>query len=221
MEKYGSIAIIAAVVFFIIGGIAWSIYANKKRREAILATAESMGLTFFKDGDQALLSHFSSFKLFNQGRGRKMKNLIQGDSGEVKIAIFDYQYTTGGGKNSHTFNQSVVSLQSPELVCPDFTMRPEGLFDKVGSALGFQDIDFDSHPKFSKLFVLQSSNEEAIRNYFSPQLLEFFESKKGVSVEAQPGSMFFYRSGKRIKPDQIKDNLAQAYEIFGMMVDNA
>ena len=95
------------------------------------------------------------------------------------------------------------------------------MFDKVGSALGFQDIDFDSHPKFSKLFVLQSSHEEAIRNYFSPQLLEFFESRKGVSVEAQPGSMFFYRSGKRIKPDQIKDNLAQAYEIFGMMVDNA
>ena len=81
-------------------------------------------------------------------------------------------------------------------------MRPEGFFDKIGSALGFQDIDFESHPLFSKSFVLQSSNEEAIRQYFMPSLLEFFESKAGISVEAQSGKMFFYRTGRCIKPAQ-------------------
>ena len=99
-------------------------------------------------------------------------------------------------------------------------MRPENIFDKVGSALGFQDIDFDSHPNFSRTFVLKSSNEAAIRSYFRPALLEFFETKQGVSVEAESGMMFFFRPGLRVKPAELKDLLSQAYEVFGYMVDN-
>lgn len=219
MENLLPFVIFGGIAVLILGGIAYSMYAAKKRREDMLETAEALGLTFFPDGDASLLNRLSQFKLFNQGRGKKMKNLIQGDSGEVKIAIFDYQYTTGSGKNSSTHLQSVVALQSDALICPDFSMRPEGMFDKIGSALGFQDIDFESHPTFSNSFVLQSSNEEAIRKYFQPSLLEFFESKPGISVEAQSGTMFFYRTRQRIKPNEIKDNLAQAYEVFGVMID--
>ena len=209
-------------VFFTLVASGWiySLYANKKRREDLQASADELGLTFFPEGDDALFDRLSAFRLFGMGRGRRMKNLIQGDSGEVRIAIFDYQYTTGSGKNSQTHHLSIASLQSSQLNCPDFTMRPEGFFDKIGSALGFQDIDFESQPQFSKLFVLQSSNEEAVRKYFRPALLEFFETKPGISVEAQPGMMFFYRPRKRIKPHEIKDLLAQAYEVFGHMVDS-
>lgn len=219
MEDYLPFVIMGGVILLIIGGITWSIMAEKKRREALEATAEEMGLSYFKDGDQQLLDRLSSFKLFNQGRSRKMKNLIQGDSGEVHIAIFDYQYTVGSGKNQSTYNQSVATIQSAELVCPDFLMRPEGFFDKIGGAMGFQDIDFDSHPNFSKLFVLQGSSEENVRAYFTPKLLEFFETKQGITVEANTGVMFFYRPNKRVKPDEIKDLLGQAYEVFGVMTD--
>ena len=182
--------------------------------------AEEMGLTFYPNGDAELLNRLSVFKLFNRGRGRKMKNLIQGDSGEVNIAIFDYQFTTGGGKNSTTHVQSIVALKSSQLSFPDFTMRPEGMLDKIGSALGFQDINFEEHPMFSQSFVLQGSDEEAIRKYFNQNVLDFFASKPGISVEAQGNSLFFYRARTQIKPDQIKDNLAQAYEVFGVLVDH-
>jgi len=202
------------------GGAMWySHRMAKKRREAFIETAEEMGLQSYPDGDPELMNRFAGFKLFSQGRGRRMKNVVQGDSGEVKIAIFDYQYTTGSGKQSRTHYQSIVSLQSREIQCPDFTMRPEGMFDKIGSKMGFQDIDFDTHPEFSKMFVLKSSNEPAIREYFKPPLLEFFESKKGISVEAGDGALFFYRPSKKIKAEEIKDYLGQAYEVYGAMVD--
>jgi hypothetical protein len=210
-----------AVLVLIVGGIIWSIVAEKKRREALMETADQMGLTFFKEGDPDLLSQLSSFKLFSQGRARKMKNLIQGDSGEVKIAIFDYQYTTGSGKQTKTTQQSVALIHSIDLICPDFRIRPEGLLDKIGGAMGFQNIDFETHPKFSGLFVLQGSSEEEIRKYFTPNLIEFFEQKPGISVQANSGTMFFFRPGKRIKPAELKDLLAQAYEVFGVMVDQA
>ncbi len=210
----------AFIVLAIVTAVVLSIHFDKKRREQLAATAEEMGLCYFPDGDSNLLTQLQDFGLFNMGRARKMTNLIQGDSGEVKIAIFDYQYTTGSGKNSTTHRFSIAALQSQELNSPSFTMRPQNFLDRFGNMLGFQDINFDTHPVFSKLFVLQGVDEEAVRIYFGKARLDFFESRPGVSVEAQPGMMFFYHSGKRIKPDELKDFLASAYEVFGAMVDS-
>jgi hypothetical protein len=209
----------AVIVLLILAAVGLSFYSEKKRREQMEATAQQMGLNYLPDGDANLLGQLQDFGLFNTGRSRKMKNLIQGDSGEVKIAIFDYQYTTGSGKNSTTHKMTIAALQSSELNCPHFTMRPQSIFDRFGSMLGFQDIDFDTHPLFSKSFVLQGTDEETVRHYFKPALLTFFENQSGISVEAQPGMMFFYRPGKRIKPDETKDLLGSAYEVFGAMVD--
>ena len=74
-----------------------------------------MGLEFFPDGSEALQSELSVFKLFNSGRGRQLSKLIKGESDEVQISIFDYQYTTGSGKSSHTHVQTVAAMQSPAL----------------------------------------------------------------------------------------------------------
>ena len=213
------VLIFLAFAIFIGGGIWYSMHAAKKRREGFIQAAEQMGLQSYPDGDSELMDRFAGFKLFSRGRARKMKNAILGDSGEVKIAIFDYQFTTGNGKQTQTHYQSVVSLQSNEIQCPDFTMRPENMLDKIGGAIGLQDIDFDSHPNFSKMFVLKSSDESGIREYFKPSLLEFFETKKGISVEAAHGALFFYRPSRKIKPEEIKDYLAQAYEVYGALVD--
>jgi hypothetical protein len=214
------IVLVFAAILFVGVAIYWAYVADKKRTEAFADKAADLGLTFMPAGGEALLSRFGGFKLFSTGRARKLKNVIEGDAGDVAITIFDYQYTTGSGKHQQTHNQTVVSLRSALLACPDFRMRPEGFFDKVGSAMGFQDIDFDSHPEFSKLFVLQGSNEEAIRNYFKPTLLEFFETKKGISLEAHRDTMFFYTARTRAKADQIKDLLSDAYEVYGVLTES-
>ncbi len=214
------IVLVLAIVCLIGGGLTFSIIYEKKRKQKLKEVAEEMGLSFSPDGDPHLLTRFSDFKLFNVGRNRQMKNLIQGDSGEVKIAIFEYKYTTGGGKSTKTRHQSVVSLHSIDLVCPDFTIRPENFLDRIGSALGFQDIDFDDHPEFSSKFVLQGSSEPQIREYFNQETLDFFTDRPDICVEAQSGTLFYYRVNKRINPKQVKDNLGEAYEIFGMMVDH-
>ena len=120
-----AIFIFIAFAIFVGGGIWYSMHAAKKRRERFIEAAQEMGLQSYPDGDPELMNRFAGFKLFSRGRARKMKNVIQGDSGEVKIATFDYQFTTGRGKQTRTHYQSVVSLQSNEIQCPEFTMRPK------------------------------------------------------------------------------------------------
>lgn len=220
MKDFGILALVAiAMAAFAGGAIFYSRWLEKQRREAFQKAAEALGLSFTVEGSAGMLQRLARFKLFNRGHGKKIQNVIQGDAGDVAISVFDYRFTTGSGKNKNTQHQSVISLASPQLNCPELRIRPEHFFDRFGSALGLQDIDYPSHPQFSKMFVLQGTDEEQVRAFLNEPLLEWLESKPGICLEAVGETLFFYRSRKRIKPEQIKDALAEAYEIFGLLVD--
>lgn len=205
-------------VFVLAGGMMyWSYVANKKRIEGFEQEAEAMGLNFTQQPADSFMAHYGHFKLFNRGRRRGVSNLIEGDSGDVTLRIFDYKFTTGSGKQTRHHVQTIASLKSSQLNIPSLTIHPEGFLSRVGSKMGFQDIDFDSHPTFSKMFVLKGDNEEAIRNFLTPAALEYFEAHQGISLEASGDTLFFYNPNRRIKPEEIKDLLARAYEVFGAL----
>ena len=207
------------VAFFAFAGalMYWSYVANKKRIEGFAQQAEAMGLNFTQQPADSFMAHYGHFKLFNRGRRRGVSNLIEGDSGDVTLRIFDYKFTTGSGKQTRHLVQTIASLKSSQLNIPSLTIHPEGFLSRVGSKMGFQDIDFDSHPTFSKMFVLKGDNEEAIRNFLTPAALEYFEAHQGISLEASGDTLFFYNPNRRIKPEEIKDLLARAYEVFGAL----
>lgn len=207
-------------IFALIGFVslfAW--LSERKRRTKMAETAEALGLEYFPHGHSALTSQLNGFSLFGQGRLRKLTKVILGTTDDVQIAIFDYQYTTGGGKNAQTHKQTVTSVHSAEIKAPSFVLRPESIFSRMGGLLGFKDIDFDSHPRFSKMFVLKGSDSMAIREFFNPAMLSFFEEQKGICLEARPGMLMFYWPRKRVRPDDIRDSLAKAYEVYGLIVD--
>ena len=205
-------------VFVLAGGMMyWSYVANKKRIEGFEQEAEAMGLNFTQQPADSFMAHYGHFKLFNRGRRRGVSNLIEGDSGDVTLRIFDYKFTTGSGKQTRHHVQTIASLKSSQLNIPSLTIHPEGFLSRVGSKMGFQDIDFDSHPTFSKMFVLKGDNEEAIRNFLTPAALEYFEAHQGISLEASGDTLFFYNPNRRSKPEEIKDLLSRAYEVFGAL----
>ena len=211
--------VIAGFIAFAAAMIYWLHVAQKKRTAAFEEHAQQLGLHFVDDPESQAYSQFDGFKLFNRGRSRKIRNLIEGDSGDVKISIFDYNFVTGSGKQTKHHNQTVVALQSQLVNCPEFSMRPQGFLDKIGGAMGFQDINFDTHPEFSKLFVLQGPDEAAIRNYFAAAVLEYFEGHAGNSLEGYGQTMFFYRSRVCRKPEELKDMLSEAYEAYGVLTE--
>ncbi|MFC1463018.1 hypothetical protein ACFLQU_05370, partial [Verrucomicrobiota bacterium] len=157
------------VLILILGGV--SLYFDKKRTKAFEALAASMNFTFSKDASTALLGSANSFHLFAQGHSRKIKNVLKGVANEIDLKIFDYRYTTGHGKNSHTYTQTVVLFESNRLLLPEFTMRPENVFHKIGGAFGYQDIDFDRSPTFSKNYLLRGPDEKSVRDAFTRDAL--------------------------------------------------
>ena len=212
------------VVLIVAGGIAlvglivFGVHKfEKARTEQFQAVSDQLGLQFHPQGDPEVQNSIGHLRLFNQGHSRKTKNMICGQTEDIDLAIFGYRYTTGGGKNQQTHQQTVISFLSPHLSLPEFELRPENLFHKIGQAFGYEDVNFDSHPLFSKRYLLRGPNEAAVRDFFTPELIEFFEGQAGVSVEASNNRLIYYRSRKRIKPAEVRSFMEEGFRIYGLL----
>ena len=211
-----SVTILFATVS-LVGAIIWLVrHFEKKRTEALHAVATDIGLDFSQTKDDALLAKMNAFSLFNKGRSRKMKNVMTTRTDIARITIFDYQYTTGGGDNSRTYRHTVVSIESDALSLPSFALRPEGVIQKVGAALGMQDIDFEGHPEFSNSFVLTGDDEQSVRKFFDAELLESLaQQRKGICVESTPGLLIYHCGGRR-KPEEVHELMNEARTVHSV-----
>ena len=203
----GSIMAIAVIVMLVR-------YYEKKRTEALQSAAQEMSLDFSRLPDTQLLPSLRAFPLFSQGHSKKAFNVMSGMADEIEITIFDYRYSTGGGKNQHTHNQTVVLLKSSILDVPPFSLKPQNVFHNIGKAFGYQDIDFDSHPVFSEKYLLRSKDELASREFFTDNILDYYESRTGLSTEAGGDRLLFFRASKKVKPENLPTFLKDGFHIY-------
>ncbi len=212
----GNVQTIVLVVMIGLGllALAGAVWYERKRRQAIIRFAEQLGLAYHPSllpDDERV---FQRFSLSSRGRGRRATDAIVADSGQLRVVIFDYRYTTGGGKNSTTYRQTVALVHAPGLDLPAFSLEPESFLHRVGNLLGFDDIDFEDDREFSKKILLRGADEDAVREFMTPQrrraLLEFAD----MCIEADGDDFLFYRRGRRSKPDRFKQMMEQALAIF-------
>jgi hypothetical protein len=97
-------------------------------------------------------------------------------------------------------------------------MRPEHFFHRIGSVLGYQDIDFESHPtaaEFSKKYLLRGKDEQTIRALFTDTVLTFFAAHPDkVLLEGSGDQLILYRDGKIIEPEDIPAFMKEGFEVF-------
>ena len=191
-----------------------SIVLDRKRTEAIKQLAATMGFDYREHPQTYLPDTIWQFDLFNKGRNRRLKHLIQGTQEEAIVSVSDYQYTTGTQKNRTTHNQTVVFIESDRLNLPNFLLIPENIFHKVGNVFGYKDIDFDSHPEFSSQYLLKGTDEESVRSLFHDGILNIYQRHPGTSTEGLDTLLIYYRKGQRFKPDQWQNLLNEAIEAY-------
>jgi hypothetical protein len=206
------VIIVAVIASYIIANI-----RQRKRSEAMQRIADGLGLTFIRQGGAELLERLYWCELFSRGRGKKITNLMRGSSAGRELAVFDYEYVTGSGKSRHVWRTTVACLRFDGPGLTHFVLRPEGTWDKISNWFRGSDIDFDTHPEFSRRFVLRGENEKGIRNLFTRDVLEFFERHPGTSAEGADQALLFYRHGKRISENEISTFLANSFELLTLI----
>jgi hypothetical protein len=206
-------AVLAAVLALAYLNHRW----EQQRTEALRNVADELGFEFHPGGDPILEGWLAKFHLFSQGHSRKLTNVLRGRTRDLDAAVFDYKYTVGSGKNARTFRTSVVCFRSDDLDLPEFALRPEDFWQRIGvKVFGYQDINFDSHPVFSRAFLLRGPDEAAVRELFTDTVLSHFETQPGVSVEGAGTTLLFYRHNKRIEPTDVRSFLTDGFAVLGM-----
>lgn len=203
---FGAIAA-AAVIGLIVANV-----LRRRRTDALQRVAEGLGLEFVRRGSGQLAAELGLFTLFSRGRSKKVLNWMHGSGEGREVDLFDYAFVTGHGKSKRTCRSTVVCLRFDGGGLPGFWLRPAGAWDKMKSWFGRAAIIFDMHPQFSRSFVLRGESEPAIRKIFTPAVLEFYEQHPGLSTEALDRTLLFYRTGKRTRPADIGQFLAETFE---------
>jgi hypothetical protein len=200
---------LAVVGLIILGRVVY----ERRRRAALVMAADDLGFTYDRSGTPRCrpLAHV---ELFRKGRRRRSFNLVAGAIEDIDVELFDYRYTTGSGKNSSTYNQTVCAMRIPGRDLPAFELRPESVFTRIASAMGFQDIDFDTHPEFSRRYVLRGKSEESVRMLFTDDRLRFFEGfTDKLAIEGGGEWILIYRHRQRTRPDKLSQLMETAFEI--------
>jgi hypothetical protein len=191
------IALIAAIVCGIV-------YLYKKRRQDLELVARQLKLDFFPKGEDSIAPMVSNLEFFMYGERCDVSNLMSGqvkrNGKPVTVAIFDYSYTICKRRSTEfSFNEDSVSMESnsdtenfgqtvlvfydESIDVPGFSLRPEHLWEKLANFVGYEDINFDRFPAFSKGYRLLSNQVDDIRNLFQPNLIKFYETNQ-ICTEA-------------------------------------
>lgn len=189
------------------GILALALYHEKKRREALERVAAQLGMRFSAQLPEEIRSRLlqAGFGLFERGHGRRFynsmsKRLIDG----TEITVFDYQYTSGSGEGSRTYRQSVFYAYHEDLHLPRFRLHPENaFFHGIAKAFGMQDINFESHPKFSRSYLLRGENEAQVRLRFHPGVLSFLEQYPNYCAEGAGAHLILWQNDRQVSPEEI------------------
>ncbi len=209
-----------AVFFGIAGvGILIAVLRERKRREAWCGFASETGFVYTQE-DRAF-GQALGFDLFQRGHRRRARNVLSGEAQGTRVALADYQYTTGGGKNSSTHRRSVVVLESEGLDLPRFAVRPEHFFDRFAELVGMDDIDFDEDPDFSSAYLLKGEDEESVRQTFGPPVRAHLVAnakqfrKQGLYVEGASQALLV-STQRRVRPAEATALIETAFTLLAL-----
>ncbi|MFO8012830.1 MAG: hypothetical protein R6X20_05925 [Phycisphaerae bacterium] len=162
---FGAFAAVAAFI------IIYSIIQGRQRRRTMALLAQKLGFAFYPKDPWNLPMWYTRLDLFNHGRSKRATNVMSGEVDGRTVVAFDYRYTTGSGKNSHTHHHQAVVFLLP-IDAPAVRLRPESVFDRVASWVGWDDIDFESD-EFSRRYHVASEDRRFAYDLFHARLIDY------------------------------------------------
>lgn len=157
--------------------------AHQNRSAHLRASAERNGWPF--DGSEQLDPQrtYANLPLFERGEARAVQNITHTAVAvgsrviPVQMGDYDFQITFSNRNMHHEVSFLVARLPGSDL--PKLIVRRERAFDRIKSAFGFDDIDFESKA-FSDRFFVGSSDKRFAYQLITPRVMDFLMQGSGV-----------------------------------------
>lgn len=194
---------------------------SEKRTYWMQRLADELEMEYRGDDQWALHQLLEDFELFSRGRRRQISNMLYRRDPllRTEVYIFDYYYRRGKGR-SGDHRQTVFFVHSKFLALPQFEMKPENLLHKIGALLGFEDIDFEEFPEFSRRYRLKGPDESYIRASLNEKVLSFFSEEKNWYLEGINYYMIFYQKHKLLSPEEIRTFYQKGIQVFRLLAES-
>ncbi|MDI9431876.1 MAG: hypothetical protein QM570_09165 [Planctomycetota bacterium] len=212
------VVIVAVVALIVVGAIAGHL-STRKRREAMLALATRLGLRFDPGKDRDLARRFEFLDRLRQGSNRYAFNVLTGRYHDQDVTVFDYHYETHssdskGHQETHHHYLSFFLLRLPASF-PELGIGPEGFFSRIAQAIGYDDIDFESH-EFSRRFCVRSKDKKFAYDVCNARMIEYLLAHPDLTIEIERDALAISFS-RRLKPEQIEPNLQRLTQVRSLL----
>ncbi|MFN7328999.1 MAG: hypothetical protein ACK5UP_05785, partial [Bacteroidota bacterium] len=97
----------------------------------------------------------------------------------------------------------LMQISEHDLLIPDFTLEPEGLWTQLFERVAGEDIDFNIHPNFSSKYYLRSWQKNEIITFFNSGLIDFLEKEDDIHIECHKNRLIFFRKRNLLEPSEI------------------
>jgi carbonic anhydrase len=175
-------------------------YNLTKRQKNLEAIAKDYNLTYSADKNKNT-AFLDPFLFFKTKQANYIYNEIKDDNSNSKL--FDIEFSEGEFIAKEVVRTSMLHIDLNETI-PVFSLDRETMMDKVYAIAGFKDINFDAHPDFSKRFHLIGEHVEAIKMFFTNELIHFFESNPYYYIESNGTSLLIFSKQRLASTKEIK-----------------
>lgn len=225
-----SMIFIAVAVIIVVAAVVF----EGKRRQSLGRVAHDLGFSYTAGQHRLPLSlDQAGFYLFTQGHPQ-ISNRMDGERGGCLVSLFGFDYHAAKGEEgSRGFiladvgqvenrMQTVVWLQRPEHVLPDFDLSPtRHVIRRIAGTNGMHLIGFDGQIDFSDRYLLYGRDEAAVRRVFTPQVLTAFAADPGWFVEGRGDQWLVYRLSYRVAPAEVSAYLDRAIALIDRLAAGA
>lgn len=193
-----------------------------KRQIRLQKMAIANGWSFEREVDWNT-SYLRNFSFFDSRPIEMKNNSLQGLDIENNAhwEIADIVFDEGALLALEVYQTTVQVIRLPSNI-PRFIVDKEGLFDKIfdrvkilSGAKG--DINFVKYTNFSSKFHLSGEDEEAIKNFFTDDLIHFLENNEIHHIESNGEALMIFKYLHIARTDEVKNMLAFGHNLLSNM----
>ena len=142
-----------------------------------------------------------------------IKNNIRFMEANITYDVVDIKTKTGAEITEDFDNQTVLKISGIPNI-PEFYMHKTDFIDTLKEKLGHHDIDFKSHPKFSKMYSLHSDgNKNEVKAFFTEALITELEKSDTNYLSGNGEDLLLHFEEKLLKTQEIDTLITRAKEI--------
>ena len=210
----GIIVTVALVIFL-------RIKAIKKRVADLNNFATQNNLSFSAKPDYAFEKGFPEFAVLHGGHNRYAYNITKGLYKGRNLIAFDYYYSTttniSNKKKTYTHYFSGVIL-GLDFNAGSLFIRPENFLDKIGEAIGLDDIDFESL-EFSRKFFVKAKDKKLAYDIIHQGVMEYLLKHPAYSMQFEGRNLIIYTK-KIFTPQEFEEAFDFGFGLIGLIPDD-